>query len=93
MIRGNIQTEALKERLKAVSLKQLEEAANAACLAAKAAAPVETGQLRSSISVRSDGERFFVGTDCEYAAAVEFGTSRRAARPFLSTAARTGDGS
>lgn len=58
-------------------------AAQEGCLAAKARAPVETGALRESISVKADGLTASVLTDCAYAAAVEFGTSKRAPQPFM----------
>ncbi len=83
MLRGELKLDGVYERLKQTARERLKIEADAACERAKAAAPVQTGRLRESISVREDGECFYVGTDCEYAAAVEFGTSRRAARPFL----------
>jgi HK97 gp10 family phage protein len=55
---------------------------------AKINAPVDTGRLRSSITSRiaeNDGTTIAaeVGTNVQYAQAVEFGTSRKAARPFM----------
>ncbi len=55
---------------------------------ARRACPVDTGQLRSSIvaePVREDGDRLVlrVGTNVEYAAYVEFGTSRMAPQPYM----------
>ena len=54
---------------------------------ARSLCPVDTGRLRSSIIMTKgrDGAGFYVeiGTNVEYAAHVEFGTSRMRARPFL----------
>lgn len=48
-------------------------------------APVDTGRLRSSIRFKVSDEGFTgqVFSDVEYAAFVEFGTSRIGSRPFL----------
>lgn len=58
---------------------------------AKRGCPVDTGRLRASITeeLRHDGEGLVevVGTDVEYAAYVELGTSRARAQPFLRPAA------
>lgn len=58
---------------------------------AKIACPVDTGNLRRSIStsgpsVGADGVSATVGTNVNYAAFVEFGTRRMAAQPFLGPA-------
>lgn len=49
--------------------------------------PVDTGRLRSSITVTQgrDGKGFFVdvGTNVEYASYVEYGTARSPAQPFI----------
>ena len=54
---------------------------------AKIACPVDTGNLRSSIQTEVDetGNNVIatVGTATEYAAYVEYGTKRMAARPYL----------
>ena len=53
--------------------------------AAKANAPVLTGNLRRSIAI-VDGpgpQEITIGTDVEYAPFVEFGTSKMAAQPYL----------
>lgn len=56
---------------------------------AKAKCPVDTGNLRNSIThVTAPGEdAVYIGTNVEYAAYVEFGTSRTAAQPYLRPAA------
>ena len=48
-------------------------------------APVDTGRLRDSITheVDESEEAVYVGTNVEYAAYQEYGTSRMRAHPFL----------
>ena len=89
MIRGRVNFELLKERMNAAAQKRLTEAAEETCIAAREFAPVETGRLKNSISVQKKGDWMSVGTDCEYAFSVEFGTSRRAAQPFMQRAVQT----
>ena len=50
---------------------------------------VDTGALVASVSVKTDADGLgsAVGSNIEYAASLEFGTSRMAARPFLHPAA------
>lgn len=59
---------------------QVERAAIRGC-------PVDTGRLRSSITneLGQDGQGLMatVGTNVEYAAFVELGTSKMAAKPYL----------
>lgn len=55
---------------------------------AKLRAPVDTGNLRSSINHQVDGDRATVGTNVEYAPHVEYGTSRQSAQPYLEPALR-----
>lgn len=54
---------------------------------AKMECPVDTGNLRNSITHTSDGEAAYVGTNVEYAPYVEYGTSKTKAQPFLRPAA------
>lgn len=56
--------------------------------AAKELAPVDTGRLRASIrlEMRSDGLGAEVATNLRYAPAVELGTRRTRAQPFLGPA-------
>ena len=88
LIRGHVHFESLKKRLNETAKARLTETAEEACSAAKGFAPVETGKLQNSIAVWQKGDWLIVGTDCEYACSVEFGTSRRAAQPFMSKAVR-----
>lgn len=48
-------------------------------------APVDTGRLRDSITheTHAEEESVYVGTNVEYAAYQEYGTSRMRAHPFL----------
>lgn len=46
-------------------------------------APVLTGNLKNSITHRVTGLTAFVGATADYAAHVEFGTSKQSAQPFL----------
>lgn len=53
---------------------------------AKKKAPVDTGNLRASITMEVDGLEATVGTNVEYAPFIEFGTSRQQAQPFMTPA-------
>lgn len=50
---------------------------------ARRLAPVDTGRLRSSITVKRTPDGAVVGSNVEYAPYVEYGTSRMAAQPYL----------
>lgn len=69
--------------------RALEEIGLAAEGYAKRACPVDTGNLRNSIThvVDSAEGAAYVGTNVEYAPYVEMGTCRTAAQPFLRPAA------
>lgn len=78
-------------------LKQMKEATEVAMEAigqqaegyAKIACPVDTGNLRNSIShqyVPGDNAEY-IGTNVEYAPYVEFGTCKQKAKPFLRSSA------
>jgi len=56
---------------------------------AKQDCPVDTGRLRNSIThaVESKEQAVYIGTNVEYAAYVELGTSRQTAQPYLKPAA------
>lgn len=56
---------------------------------AKKECPVDTGNLRNSITneVRSSEKSVYIGTNVEYAAYVELGTTRTRAKPYLKPAA------
>ena len=69
--------------LEELAAERVRLAAEECCEDAMARAPVETGRLRNSLRVELDGLTARVVTDCPYAAAVEFGTSKRAPQPFM----------
>ncbi len=50
---------------------------------AKALCPVDTGELRQSITSQPDGLTCDIGTNKEYAMYVEFGTYKMAPQPYL----------
>ncbi len=56
---------------------------------AKKECPVDTGNLRNSITneVQSSEKAVYIGTNVEYAAYVELGTTRTKAKPYLKPAA------
>lgn len=54
---------------------------------AKEECPVDTGNLRNSITNAVDDKSAYVGTNVEYAPYVELGTSRAKAQPFIKPAA------
>lgn len=73
--------------------EQIEQALIAIGLTAESYAkkdcPVDTGRLRNSITnaVMADEKAVYIGSNVEYAAFVELGTSRMKARPYLRPAA------
>jgi len=72
---------------------QIEQALIAIGLTAESYAkrdcPVDTGRLRNSITnaVEVGEQSVYIGSNVEYAAFVELGTSRMKARPYLKPAA------
>lgn len=65
----------------------MEEVGLAAEGFAKRRCPVDTGNLRNSITHAAEGGTAYVGTNVEYAAYVELGTARTQAQPYLRPAA------
>ena len=53
---------------------------------AKKICPVDTGNLRNSITHQNDKDTVYIGTNVEYAPYVEMGTSRMRAQPYLGPA-------
>lgn len=73
--------------IEAAVSRSLEKIGLAAEGYAKRKCPVDTGNLRNSITHAVEGDSAYVGTNVEYAPYVEMGTSRTAAQPFLRPAA------
>ena len=82
-------TEEVSQGIQRAIDRALEEIGLAAEGYAKRACPVDTGNLRNSIThaVESGEDAVYVGTNVEYAPYVEMGTRRTAAQPFLRPAA------
>ena len=79
-------TEVLTDpgRVRVVRVKALRAAIYVAERYAKGKVPVDTGNLKNSISVGAvDENRAELWATTDYAAYVEFGTRRMAARPFM----------
>lgn len=70
--------------------RALEEIGLAAEGYAKRLCPVDTGRLRNSIThvTRYGAKAVYIGTNVEYAAYVELGTSRHKEQPYLRPAAQ-----
>lgn len=79
--------EVKKEFEKAI-LKALETCGLAAEGYAKKLAPVDTGNLRNSITHTVDEKEpaAYIGTNVEYASYVELGTAKMKAQPYLKPA-------
>ena len=58
---------------------------------AKKLCPVDTGRLRSSITHEIQGTTGRVGTNVEYARAVELGTEKQSPQPYLRPALHTNE--
>lgn len=93
MMRGMSEIEGMLERLGEEALlfassDGVQDGLDAICMEAKDLCPVDTGALRSSISVRMtpDGGEVYAGAP--HAAQVEMGTMERPAQPFLFPAMR-----
>lgn len=73
----------LQEGINEGITRGVSEAGEIVVTEAKANCPVDTGNLRSSINKQASGNTCTVGTNCEYAGYVEFGTYKMAAQPYL----------
>ena len=96
-IQISIRAETAALQSKASALGGLADAAGelaAAAIAERAVefVPVDTGELRGSISQQKRGEGWAVVASAPHAAYVEYGTSKMAAQPYLRPAARSVDG-
>lgn len=81
-------TEAVKNATRLAVYRALNAVGLQAEGYAKRLCPVDTGNLRNSIThgFEMDGFVAFIGTDVEYAAYVEYGTSKTKAQPYLKPA-------
>ena len=70
--------EAITAALEAIGL-QAEGYAKLLC-------PVDTGNLRNSITHTTDEQAAYIGTNVEYAAYVEMGTERNPPHPYIEPA-------
>ena len=84
-------TKVIKESVHSAIMTALEEIGLVAEGYAKRLCPVDTGRLRNSIThaIFDGGEQYvIIGTNVEYAPAVELGTSKQKAQPYLTPAAQ-----
>lgn len=90
VIIGENNTRAIMEAIDHATAAALEEIGLVAERFAKGACPVDTGRLRNSIThaINMDEEAVYIGSNVEYANAVENGTSRREGVHFLRSAAQ-----
>lgn len=81
-------SQLVTKKLKAAAIKGLTECGMTAEGYAKKLCPVDTGNLRNSITytVRDGEYATYIGTNVEYANYVENGTSKMAAQPYLKPA-------
>lgn len=86
---GTDNSEEVSQGIKAATGVALEKIGLLAEGYAKKACPVDTGNLRNSIThvVESAEDAVYIGTNVEYAPYVELGTSRTQAQPYLRPAA------
>lgn len=75
-----------KSEIRAAYARALERIGMQAEGYAQDLCPVDTGNLRNSITHTTDGTAAYIGTNVEYAPYVELGTRRAAAQPFLKPA-------
>lgn len=82
-------TGEVAEAMQAAILRALERIGSQAEGYAKDLCPVDTGNLRNSITHKVDDaeQAVYIGTNVEYAPYVEIGTSKQAAQPYLKPAA------
>lgn len=73
----------LAQRIEGSISEIIAAGAEAVSESAKSICPVDTGALRDSISVSMEGNRAKISANTDYAAYVEFGTSKMAPQPYL----------
>lgn len=77
----------VKSELRAAIGRALERIGSQAEGYAKDLCPVDTGNLRNSITHTADGKAAYIGTNVEYGKYVELGTRHQKAQPYLKPAA------
>lgn len=80
-------TEEVLDGIEQAKARALEKIGLAAEGYAKRLCPVDTGNLRNSITHDTDDEAAYIGTNVEYAVYVEMGTVNTPAQPYLKPAA------
>ena len=79
---------ALPDRSREALEAACQESAQTALEYARALVPVRTGRLKNSLKYREENGKSVLSAGTPYAEAVERGTRRRKARPYLRPAAR-----
>lgn len=94
MVNITIDDAALQKRLEklinnAPKIEQeiVAEVGEQAHVKARDLVPVDTGALRESITLKVEESEATISSSLEYAAPVEYGTSRQAAQPYMRPAA------
>lgn len=80
-------TEEVLDGIEQAKARALEKIGLVAEGYAKRLCPVNTGNLRNSITHTTDDEAAYIGTNVEYAVYVEMGTVNTPAQPYLKPAA------
>lgn len=70
-------------KIKSAIAAALDESGNLVENAAVEKCPVDTGNLRNSLTHQVNGDTVEIGTGVEYAPYVELGTSRMGKKPYL----------
>lgn len=84
--------ESMSEKSPEVAQEAADALAKIVYDEAKNLVPVDTGELKESIKLTEDGEGSVeLEITAPYAAAVEYGTSRKAPQPYLEPAIRTAE--
>lgn len=83
-------TQTWLNAFKSATSQALDEIGMVAEGYAKRKCPVDTGNLRASITHQVDygAKKVYIGTNVEYAPYVEMGTSKQTAQPYLRPAAQ-----
>lgn len=76
-------TQLVLSKLKEGIERSLEESGNLVENGAALRCPVDTGNLRNSLTHQVNGDTVEIGTGVEYAGYVELGTSKMGERPYL----------